>query len=274
MGRCLPRNRRRGFTLIELVTAMMVSVLLIGTAFSTFWTATHAWEKAKRRTEMFRLLQGAAELITRQLRAMQPPFFEENSVCFAVDDGDEEGDYDSIAFLSNANPRVPSDLDLSDLCEVEFYIDTGEREVAEDETVIAGTPGEGGLWMRIDPTPDDDPLGGGYLVQIGGQIVSFDLRFFDGTEWLDEWYYDTEAPVAVEFTLTVADSDGLENPMTLTRLVVIPMAERINSQTTSWTTGEEEAATTEESGGSGTESGGEGAASGSGGLPSSASPLR
>ena len=54
-------------TLIELLTAMMVSVILLGTAFTTFWTATRSWETSKRRTEMIRMLDGAAVLLGQLL---------------------------------------------------------------------------------------------------------------------------------------------------------------------------------------------------------------
>lgn len=217
-------------TLIELLTAMMVSTILIGTAFATFYTATSAWEKAKRRTEMLRLLEGAAEVITRHFRAVEAPFMEINPTFIALNDGDEYGDYDDVCFLSSANARFPRELALGDLCEIEFYIETGERGAFEDEQMTAQL--SPGLWMRIDPTPDDDVETGGYLVLLGEQITSFNVTFIDGQEQLDEWFYDYEAPEAVEFTLVVTDPEERENPMSLTRLVVIPKAELINEQTT------------------------------------------
>lgn len=224
------RRSAAGLTLVELLTAMMVSVLLIGTAFSTFWTATRAWEKARRRTEMIRLLEGVAGVLTRHIRAMQPPFFEENPAFVAYNDGDEEAglDYDTVIFLSAANARFPRELALADLCEIEFFIDTGSRGQADNEQVATDS-NVGGLWMRIDPTPDDDVESGGYLVALGEQVVSLDFRFFDGYEWLEEWYFDNEVPEAIEFTITVSDPDGLENPMTLTRLVTVPTAATINN---------------------------------------------
>jgi hypothetical protein len=232
-------------TLVEMLTAMMVSVLLIGTAFSTFWAATQAWDKAKRRSEMIRLTEGTVQIITSYLRAIQPPFLQLNPAFFAINDGDEESDYDSVCFLSSANPRFPRELDKSDLCEVEFYIDTGAEteetaqptaemtgEAAKQPLASASASGantaKGGLWMRIDPTPDDDIETGGYLVELGEQITSLNFRFFDGMEWLEDWYDETQVPIAVEFTLTVSELQGRENPMTLTRLVTIPMAKAIN----------------------------------------------
>ncbi len=254
--RFIPRPRR-AMTLLEMLTGMMVSVMLIGTAFSTFWVATTSWEKAKRRAEMIRLLDGVADLMTRQLRAIQPPFYPFTPAFLAYNDGDETADFDSMAFVTSANPRFPPELALSDLCEVEFYMDIGTEEDLTggmSETADMGTSamydpwmdmtGEmppptagdaatqatqtGGLWMRIDPTPDDDLESGGYLVDLGIQITSFNLRFYDGYEWLEDWLNDTQVPQAVEFSLTCTDPEGRENPITITRLVRIPTARMIN----------------------------------------------
>jgi len=237
-------------TLVEILMGMMVSALLVGTAFSTFWVATQSWEKSKRRAQMVRLLDGTADLIARHLRAIQPPFYQGTPAFLAIDDGDEVNDYDTVAFVSAANPRTPPELNVSNLCEVQFHIDTGTNEgsglatgeratepadqaVAEPSAVAAGMAGapaeaQGGLWMRIDPTPDDDLQSGGYLIQLGEQFTSLKFRFFDGTEWVDEWYDDTQVPQAVEFTLTVSDPADRENPMSLIRLVRIPTAKAIN----------------------------------------------
>jgi len=228
-----------------MLTAMMVSVLLIGTSFTTFWVATQAWEKARRRSEMIRLLEGTADLITRHLRAIQPPFLDGNPAFIHINDGDDEGDYDSVCFLSSSNPRFPRQLNFADLCEIEFYIETGTNgeqtggaaaESANGQTgerssaaSAAGTDqANGGLWLRVDPTPDDYLEGDGYRMELGAQITSLDFRFFDGFEWLEDWFDDTQVPEAIEFSLTIADPLNRENPMTLTRLVMISMAKAIN----------------------------------------------
>jgi len=234
----------RAMTLIEILTAMMVTSLLIGTAFSTFWVATQSWDKAKRRTEMFRLLDGTADLVTRYLRTIQPPFIEGGAAFVAYNDSDDAGDYDSIAFVCSGNPRSPSVLAMSDLCEIEFYIDAGEtgeegeatgatetEPTARGERSETGERVNRGLWMRIDPTPDEDLESGGYLTQLSPQITSFDVQFFDGAEWTEEWLNTTAVPEAVEFSLTVTDPEGRENPMTLTRLVYLSTAVAVNDGT-------------------------------------------
>ena len=276
-------------TLVEMLTAMMVSVMLIGTAFSTFWAATQAWDKAKRRTEMVRLLEGSAQVLTRHLRAIQPPFLQTNPVFLAYNDSDETGDYDAVYFLSSANPRSPRELAMSDLCEIAIYIDTGlpADETAQPTDVMTGEAtdqtaatteqtaaetGPGGLWLRMDPTPDEDIETGGYLIELGDMATGLNFRFFDGVEWMDDWLDDTLVPEAVEFTLTVSDPMERENPMTMTRLVTIPLAKAINAGAfvpSSGTTGSQTSTSTggdsTGSGQSGTSSGGSSTGSTGGG---------
>jgi hypothetical protein len=254
------RRRRAGMTLVELITAMMVSVLLIGTAFATFWSSTQAWEKAKRRTEMLRLLEGTADVIIRHLRSIEPPFMEYNSTFVAIDDSDDLASYDSMTFLSSANARFPRQLAFSDLCEIEFFLESGITDEMTAEAVDASDLAPG-LYMRIDPTPDDELETGGYLVPLGEIVTSFDIRYFDGYEWVEEWYFESEVPEAVEFSITVADPLERENPMTLTRLVVISNAEQINGGaygTTDQTDQGTEGTTGGESGGETPEPSGEG----------------
>jgi hypothetical protein len=177
---------------------------------------------------MIRMLDGAADLVAEHLRAMQAPFYSDSYCFVAINDGDELMNYDGICFLSGANARFPRELAYADLCEVEFYLETGIRGLYGTEQAVTSSA-EGGLWMRIDPTPDDDVESGGYLLCLGEMIASFNCSFFDGYEWVEDWYYNYEAPEAIEFSMTVVDPDELVGPMSVTRLVSIPMAETINN---------------------------------------------
>jgi hypothetical protein len=267
-----------------MLASMMVSILILGTAFSTFWVATQSWEKARRRTEMLRLLEGVSAILTRQIQSVQPPFYQANPVFIAINDTDAEGDYDGIAFLSGANPRYPKVLETSDLCEIEIYVDAGaaaedapggapstgaDMSGAMEAGAATGTPRQNtGLWMRIDPTPDDDVESGGYLLSLAPEITSFNVQYYDGVEWLEEWYTDYEAPQAIEFTITATDPEGRENPMSLTRLVLVPNAERINNSSGSTMTSGQGTTSDQQSSGPGS---GQSSSSGSGSTGSSGS---
>jgi hypothetical protein len=104
------------------------------------------------------------------------------------------------------------------MAEVEFAFDPAE---------------EGGLTMRIDPTPGEELDDGGETVELSPWVKSFKVLYFDGEEWVDEWLGDT-LPRAVEFHLTIADGDagdrassagGGRAPETATfsRMVVLPV---------------------------------------------------
>jgi type II secretion system protein J len=43
------------------------------------------------------------------------------------------------------------------------------------------------LYRREDPFIDEEPLKGGKLVELYDRITNFNLQYYDGQQWVDEW---------------------------------------------------------------------------------------
>ena len=181
-------GRPAGFTLVEVMVSVVIATMILGAASTVFITAMNGWEKGGQQEDVLRVARTTGSLIERHLRSAVPP----TSDGYRVFDGEVLGDGETpghrLTMFSSAQGRFPRDLPPTDVCEVEFELDpeTGD-----------------GMLMRIDATPDDDPYEGGYSIQLSPLIRQFSLTYFDGEEWVEDWYR-TSLPKAVELTLAIA----------------------------------------------------------------------
>jgi hypothetical protein len=72
------------------------------------------------------------------------------------------------------------------------------------------------LYRREDPTLDDDPLTGGEFDELVDNVQAFDLRFYDGTEWVEEWdTRDYTQDAATADTEVESQDEGMVNTLPL-----------------------------------------------------------
>jgi hypothetical protein len=108
------------------------------------------------------------------------------------------------------------------MSEIEFYFDPSDGD---------------GLSMRIDSTPDEFADEGGYRGELSNLVTSFQVVYFDGFEWLEEWFEDG-LPQAVEFRITfvdpadIDDDTGQPREYQVSRLVTLPAVRPVDPLTT------------------------------------------
>lgn len=187
LHRTLP-GRPAGFTLVEVMVSVVIATMILGAASSVFITAMNGWERGGRQEEVLRVARTTGDLIERHLRSAVPP----TSDGYRIFDGEVLGDDVTpghrLTLFSSAQGRFPRDLPPTDVSEVEFELDPESGD---------------GMLMRIDATPDDDPYEGGYTIQLSPLIRQFSVTYFDGEEWVEDWYR-TSLPKAVELTMAIA----------------------------------------------------------------------
>ena len=178
--------KRRGFTLIELMLALMISTMILGAASVALVTMVDSHERGSQVAAELKEGQAIADLIERHLRAAMTPDSADNVVFEGEDLSGDQIDGHRLTLLSTAPGRFPRSAPLRDAAEVTFELDpeTGD-----------------GLNMRIDATPDDLPNEGGYNIPLGEDVRSFGVKYYDGTDWRSSWS-EQSLPVAVQFTLT------------------------------------------------------------------------
>lgn len=189
-------KRSRAFTLVEILVGMGISTLILGAAAAVFVTALGSWEQG---AESYRLLQAGqtiGDLVERHLRAAVSPERASGdvSIYFWGEDLSTDDVYGHrITLMSSSASRFPRSAAMTDVSEIDFEFDP---------------EGEDGLTMRIDSTPDEFPDDGGYRAVLSPMVKSFEVKYFDGTEWSEEWYA-SELPQAIEFhVMLVAEKAG------------------------------------------------------------------
>jgi type II secretion system protein J len=187
MKKHLIASRRRGFTLIELVLAGVISALVLLTVVSTLSQVGRARAISRVRLQAFLRADAALNSVRRDLAAILRDSDLFNTRVMLYDgsktvrrDGRMDLDRDEILIF---NTR------LEPLGAIDYNGEGGEYEtqyrIDEDQFGTA-------LWQRRDPVPDDIPAGGGIVTPIAEGVVGLRIEAYDGQEWFDAWDSDVD----------------------------------------------------------------------------------
>lgn len=181
-----------GFTLLEVILAStltafvaMVAVAGLRSVSATRQTVDRAWAAADS-------LRYAAERIERDLASVvrgQGAIFEGQAADSAM------GLPMSLRMrVYQTDPARPQAIE-SDLYEVEYTLLRSEDNILFIRRICPL------VGVEVDP----EETAGGILTVLSESIVDFQVRYFNGTEWLEEWERYTELPRLVLVTLAAAE---------------------------------------------------------------------
>lgn len=185
-----------GFTLLELILAMVATTLLLGSAYTAFFSGLNSYNtnayKSEIRAVLFRSLTRILDdLKTAQTGSDEFRFLVENDEIEIEGVAADPVPNDRILFTAS-NARINwESKPQSDLSEVEYYIDR------DDETPARW------LVRRTDTPPDLKPLEGGEIHLVGPRVVGMGIEVYDGSKWVEEWDSSTELPLAIRVSLYI-----------------------------------------------------------------------
>lgn len=203
MSRARPIPRRGGFTLAELLVAVVIAAFVVGATYGALSQILRGREAITARQSAFSRASLAAELVARDLESALRDA-DLIAVKFAIVPGG-----------SAAEPR--DELILFSYHPMPLRPWTEQPEGAERESHFriapAGLSGTAApstsLWRRIDPVPDETPDGGGLAVPLVDGVLTLDLSAADSESWYEEWDSDYDGiPHAVRVTVTASDDLG------------------------------------------------------------------
>lgn len=189
---------KNGFTLVETMIAVTILALISAVIFTIVFGAVKRSRfidlEIELQTEMSLILSLVAEDI-RGAFTMEGvvPFFKGEDTFF----GDLSGD--KVAFLTTS--VLPADPELS-------FGSAGEVEYA-----VAGDAENGFSLLRREEAPFSEPFDeGGNQWEVTDRLASFDLVYWDGEDWYDEWDSTSETgpgtgklPTLVRITLALEE---------------------------------------------------------------------
>jgi len=205
----------KGFTLLELLVAMVITVLLGAALFNVFNLAGRAWQKGEARTQRYQNLRQALDRMSEELRSAillsattnpgadlrfygranrnNPAEYGEELNFISVSHPPDGWDYGSDWTASPPKLRF-------DCCEITYYM---LKDAATDETRLMRR-------CQDQIVPDSDVTatpayagGGGIYRPLAERITHLNFSYYDENgAYSDLWNSSTKLPTRVRIELT------------------------------------------------------------------------
>ncbi len=199
------RRPTRGFTLVELMVAALMSAFVLGAVSVSL-------------SQLSRAKSGSREQLAAHLRADAALNAVRRDVVTVLRDPDLFWTRLLIIDHSASSPYGPMDRDeilvfnaqLRPIRDLDFIGDGAEFEahlrIDEDPDGIV-------LWRRRDAVPDEYPRGGGVATPLISGVVGLSLEAYDGELWNPSWDSDFDGlPLAIRVTVVASGCRDGQDP--------------------------------------------------------------
>ncbi|MFW6059136.1 MAG: type II secretion system protein GspJ [Phycisphaeraceae bacterium] len=215
--------RPRGFTLLELLLALVISGVLAGVLYASLAIAFNARDAAHEELGATATARTALEIVRADLAGVLPPTGILAGAIVGTDaTGPGDAPADELTYVTN-NATMPTGEELADLVSVTLHLVDSDAPRAGRRLVRDVNPN---LFAQTEPPRTRQVL--------AERVASMNIRYFDGSAWHDTWesaeQNDTQ-PAAVALTLTVLpenvtdETSSLEDSNVIVhRTFALPMA--------------------------------------------------
>ena len=174
--------------MVEALVASTIGAFIALVAVGTLRTITTSAEIAQENIESAAEVGFASKLISRDLQNLY-----------------RQQNYRNMKLVGAANDSVEgsSILTFYTVGRAKARIEQPEGDVYEVEYYLVKNQENSSLFRRLWPNPDpNDENPGGILSVIAEDIEFFQVRFFDGEEWAEEWPIEMEVmPQLIEVNI-------------------------------------------------------------------------
>lgn len=205
------RRRNRGFTIIELITAMIIFSMIVAAIFSTYMAVTNGAMAANRVAATTQRSRVALRTLEEALGATQSFTADAQYYTFDAENGTEP----YLSFVASLSPSFPRSGRFAgfNLRRVTFAVEPGPNW--GKRLVLRQNP------ILMDLTEDEQSA----PVVLSSDVRKFEMQFWDKkkTDWLDEWTETNQLPQMVKFTVQFGGGDS-QSPAgdEITRIVALP----------------------------------------------------
>ena len=194
------RRARPGFTLVELIVALLVGVILAGATTASLTQFTKAKARAAARQEAVARANAGASRIAEDARQIARDHDLLFTLLRVADAREGEYDRDSLLMWIRSLHPVRGRSDIAEGADAEV-----QYKVLPDLTP-AHRPA---LWRRADAPPDKNELAGGVAQMVVPGIVGLSIQASDGAGWYESWDADSDGyPHALRVTVTAIADDA------------------------------------------------------------------
>ena len=222
---------KRGFTMVELMMAVMILSVMMVITFFTFNTVVRNWQKSMELVDKIQYADYALTQVVSGLRSAYYPTDGKQSEDFGFqlyDEGDKEDAADTIVWTKLGTAIVGNSSTLSETPHrVKLYVEKETRD-SPGGLMVQATPD----LLTDDQKEDmkDEKIFEPYLLVQG--VRGFNCRVADkdnpfnedgSWNWQDEWNESNSLPRAVELTFYLEPVEERGEPESVLRIVEIPL---------------------------------------------------
>lgn len=185
---------------MEALVASTIGAFIALVAVGTLRTVTTSAEIVDENIEAAAEVRFASNMISNDLvNLYREQNFRNMKLIGAINKSDESSSILTFYTVGRAKARI--DQPEADVYEVEYFL----KRIEEKSDLYRR------LWPNPDPN-DEDP--GGILSVIAENIEFFEVRFFDGEEWANEWPEEMEVTPQLMEVNIVGKQPSRGNPAT------------------------------------------------------------
>lgn len=192
-----PGQSHRGFTLVEVMVAGIITAFLLGSVSMSLSQLAKAKASTTQRLAAHLRADAALESLRREIVSVirsddlfwSRLLIEDDAISSSVGRLDRD---EILVFSTRFRPIHP----------VEF---SGEGMEYESQFRIEDDELGPVLWHRRDAVPDEYPRGGGTATPLVDGLISLSIEAYDGQQWYEQWDSDLDGlPTAIRVTVAAS----------------------------------------------------------------------
>lgn len=188
----ITRRARRGFTLVEVLVALVIAAGISAAATIAIFQALRARTASETRQQAHARADAAAErvFIDAQNLIRDADLFYTRVL---LNDGGGRGASrdELLIFASSATTARGGSVQAEGgQYEIQYRVVDRPQTTSTPRGAVQSRGAV--LWRRVDPVPDEVPDGGGVVFPVAEGILSFSVQAFDGKNWEDQWDSDRD----------------------------------------------------------------------------------
>jgi len=216
---------RRGFTLLEVTIAMTFVALLAAGITLSISTCLKVWQRSVESADLNQEARAVLELLSRDIRGSYLGLDKRSGYFVGVPVRDDESAADSIVVCTESSSlsrvaflpaEAQDDWNSETNAPATDYVVVGYELVRSADELRPGLYRVVGLVpnAQAETLPSDLGLGEMSPELVSPAVVSLQLDYFDGYQWLDYWETTEDAPVlpsAVSLEVALRDARGRDH---------------------------------------------------------------
>jgi type II secretion system protein J len=205
-------HKNKGFTLLEVMVAAVIGAFIALVAVGSLRAVTTAREQVNFNIAASDELRFAAKMLRNDFANFYRAGDIEDMKLEGLVTGSDQNPITSVTMYTVCEQKARRDQPEGDMYEVQYYL-----LYEEDQS---------SLMRRVCPVvgiEEDEETEGGMLTRIAEGVGGFEIRYYNGYEWLQSWSLETESmlPELIEVSLFSSQSLDSEQKNALMKSFIV-----------------------------------------------------